>query len=70
MPEIDRWENEGGQVHPVRAPARLNALQRRHASLDNHVERELKRPLPCGIELQRLRREKLYLKDEMRRLGV
>ena len=69
MPELDRWENDGGLVQPVRSPARLSALQCRHAALDTRVERELKRPLPCGMELQRLRRQKLYLKDEMRRLN-
>ena len=69
MAEFDRWENEGGRVYPMRTSPRLNALQRRHANLDTQVGEELKRPNPCGIELQRLRREKLYLKDEMRTLA-
>ncbi len=70
MAEIDRWENEGGLVYPPRSKPRLKALQRRHASLDTQVGIELKRPNPCGIELQRWRREKLYLKDEMRLLAL
>lgn len=69
MPDIDRWENEGGLVHRPRQKARLKALQRRHADLDTRVDAELKRPNPCAIELQRLRREKLYLKDEMSQLA-
>ncbi|MEM7459884.1 MAG: YdcH family protein [Pseudomonadota bacterium] len=70
MPEIERWENEGGGLSPPRRAARLQALQRRHAHLDKLVQTELKRPAPCAVELQRLRREKLYLRDEMRTLAT
>lgn len=70
MAEIDRWENEGGRVMANRAKPRLTAMRRRHSDLDRQVLSELKRPNPCGIELQRLRREKLYLKDKMRALAV
>ncbi|NQY41247.1 MAG: YdcH family protein [Henriciella sp.] len=65
MPEIDRWENEGGQVNAAKPVARIKALQRRHLQLDSQLDRELTRPNPCSIELQRLRREKLYLKDQI-----
>ena len=65
MPDLDRWENEGGVVNHNRAPHRLRALQRRHNQLETKVEAELKRPNPCSVELKRLKREKLYLKDEM-----
>lgn len=69
MPDLDRWENEGGQT--VRKPslARLKALQRRHVNLDNKVDQELARPNPCSLELQRLKREKLYLKDEINQIS-
>lgn len=70
MPEIDRWENEGGMVHRPKASARLQSLQRRHSQLDIRVDAELKRPKPCSLELQRLKREKLYLKDEMTQLAA
>lgn len=70
MPELDRWENEGGFVNQVRAPQRLRALQRRHFQLETKVEAELKRPNPCTIELSRLKREKLYLKDQMSTLRL
>lgn len=65
MAEIDRWENEGGRVIPNRVKPRLTAMRRLHSDLDTQVAKELKRPNPCGIELQRRRREKLYLKNKM-----
>ena len=69
MSETDRWENEGGRVLHVKTEARLKALVRRHFSLDRALDDELARPNPCSIELQRLRREKLFLKDEMSRIS-
>lgn len=68
MPDLDRWENEGGLVNQLRAPLRLRVLERRHNQLETKVEAELKRPNPCSVELKRLKREKLYLKDEMNSL--
>ena len=65
MPDFDRWENEGGSVPSVRFAARLRALERQHNRLEQRVEAEHKRPNPCAIELQRLKREKLFLKDQM-----
>lgn len=65
MPDLDRWENEGGQTVHKPSQARLKALQRRHVTLDSKLDQELARPNPCSLELQRLRREKLYLKDEI-----
>ena len=70
MPDLDRWENEGGFIYRVRAPQRLRALKRRHEQLDNKVKDELKRPNPCSVELKRLKREKLYLRDEMKNFAV
>lgn len=69
MPEIDRWENEGGQVVAAKPLARIKALQRRHLQIDARLDQELNRPNPCSIELQRLRREKLYLKDEINQIS-
>lgn len=66
MPEIDRWKNDGGGLSPPRHAARLQALQRRHAHLDNLVQTELKRSAPCAVEPQHLRREERYLRDEKR----
>lgn len=70
MPEIDRWENEGGLVSNTKFAARLRALERHHNRLEKRVEAEHKRPNPCAIELQRLKREKLYLKDQMSQIGA
>jgi hypothetical protein len=68
MPDLDRWENEGGSVSRARPTARLRALERHHTQLERQVEAEHKRPNPCAIELQRLKREKLYLKDQMQQM--
>ena len=70
MPELDRWENEGGAVTPKRPTARLRTLERHHNQLEKRVEAEHKRPNPCAMELQRLKREKLYLKDQMTQIRV
>ena len=70
MPDLDRWENEGGFIRKVRAPQRLRALKHRHEQLENKVDAELKRPNPCSVELKRLKREKLYLKDEMKNFAA
>ena len=69
MSETDRWENEGGRVIRTKTETRLRALIRRHFSLDRALDEELGRPNPCSIELQRLRREKLFLKDEMNQIS-
>ena len=69
MPETDRWENEGGRVYHGKTEARLKALVHRHFRLDRALAQELSRPNPCSIELQRLRREKLFLKDEMTQIS-
>lgn len=46
----------------------LEALQGKHASLENQINTEDQRPQPDGTELLRLKREKLRLKEEMERL--
>ena len=69
MPEIDRWENEGGRVYYSKQVARLKALQKRHTQLDAKLDTELNRPNPCSIEVRRLRKEQLFLRDEMDQLS-
>ena len=68
MRELDRWENECGRVLRPSTVARIRALNRRHRQLDEKLDIELKRPKPCMAQIQYLKREKLYLKDEIRRL--
>ena len=65
MPEIDRWENEGGRVIPTSRTSRVKALQRRYTQLDAKLDLELNRPDPSSIEVKRLRRERAYLRDEL-----
>ncbi|MFT8242508.1 YdcH family protein [Roseomonas sp. BN140053] len=47
---------------------RLSSLQDRHAALEMRLEAETVRPQPDSLELSRLKREKLKLKEEMERL--
>ena len=45
--------------------SRIDALQRRHRRLDDRVAAEHRRPQPDMTVLQRLKREKLRLKEEL-----
>jgi hypothetical protein len=47
---------------------RLRTLEERHAVLDRQIGAEDARPRPDEAELNRLKREKLRLKEEMERL--
>jgi hypothetical protein len=47
---------------------RLRSLEERHAVLDRQIGEEDARPRPDEAELNRLKREKLRLKEEMERL--
>ncbi|MCR0980751.1 YdcH family protein [Roseomonas populi] len=48
-------------------PHRLQSLKDRHAALDTRILEEDARPFPDSLELARLKREKLRLKEEMER---
>jgi hypothetical protein len=48
--------------------ARIASLEERHAALERRILDEDSRPRPDEIELARLKREKLRLKEEMERL--
>ncbi len=47
---------------------RLRTLRDRHTALDARIGREAARPLPDSLELARLKRAKLRLKEEMERM--
>lgn len=47
---------------------RIEALRTKHAALDRTLEEAIHRPLPDELEIVRLKKEKLRLKDEMARL--
>jgi len=44
---------------------RRQALQSRRVELDQAIHREMKRPAPNSLTLQRLKKEKLALKDQL-----
>ena len=44
---------------------RLNALLLRHARLERQLRNEVRRPFRDGFTIQRLKRMKLRVKDEM-----
>ncbi|MFC3614946.1 DUF465 domain-containing protein [Lutimaribacter marinistellae] len=46
---------------------KLAALKARHLELKKKIGDELKRPAPCMESLQRLKRRRLRIKDEMAR---
>lgn len=49
---------------------RIDALRTKHASLDRQLEDEVRRPLPSTEEVNRLKRMKLQIKDELARLNT
>ena len=48
--------------------SRIDALKGRHASLENKIVAEDRRPSPDNTALTRMKVEKLRLKEEMERL--
>lgn len=65
MTDYCRWENEGGAPVQSNTRARLNALKRHHRRIHALIDLEQKRPNACSIEIGRLKREKLNLKDQI-----
>ena len=54
--------------NPAALSNRLLAIRRRHRALDARVGREQRRPSPDASLLQKLKRERLRLKDELARM--
>jgi hypothetical protein len=48
--------------------AHLQELSERHRQLERRIEQEVARPGSDEVEIRRMKREKLKLKDEMARL--
>ncbi len=46
---------------------KIAALKTRHHELKQKIAEELKRPVPCAMSLQKLKRRRLRIKDEMAR---
>jgi len=53
--------------HRIALKARIEALRARHGALEARIGAEHRRPLPDTSVLQKLKREKLRLKDELAR---
>ena len=45
--------------------AHISALQHRHADIEARIEEESQRPLPDTATLARLKKEKLWIKEEI-----
>lgn len=45
--------------------SRQQALKVRHKALDEQLHAEMQRPLPNELEIARLKREKLKMKDKL-----
>lgn len=52
----------------MHSAAHINALNKKHADLDEKIQNEENRPAPDSTILHELKKEKLVLKDEMVRL--
>lgn len=48
--------------------ARVDSLKEKHAHLEYRLERELQRPSPDQDAVRDLKRQKLFLKDEIQRM--
>lgn len=51
-------------------PSRVAALLQRKSSLEASIDAELKRPAPCSLRLQALKRQRLMLKDAVARMRL
>jgi len=49
----------------VRLIARLKGLKKTHAKLEHSIQNETARPLPDGLIVQRLKRMRLKVRDEI-----
>ena len=49
----------------MQSNARSEDLSQLHRKLENRIEDEMKRPLPNALEVSRLKREKLRVKEQM-----
>jgi hypothetical protein len=45
--------------------AHISALEAKHHTLDERIAEESQRPLPDTVELARLKKEKLRIKEEL-----
>ena len=55
---------------PVSEDEYISVLKARHEELDQAIEIETARPLPDGLVVQMLKRQKLRIKDKLYRLSA
>ena len=55
------------EVRSFTVSVKLVALRRRHQVIKAKIAEELRRPLPCSLLLQRLKRQRLAVKDQIAR---
>jgi len=55
------------RLEPLSIRARIYNLRQRHRNVKAKIAEELKRPAPCSMALQRLKRKRLVIKDEIAR---
>jgi len=48
----------------------ITILRARHVELDQAIKNETKRPLPDGMVVQMLKRQKLRIKDKLYRISA
>ena len=60
----------GSKTKPAKLMNRLQALRIRHEMLEARITEEAKGFLPNAFQLQRLKRKKLKVKEEMRFLKI
>lgn len=59
--------NNSPRVRIFSLQVKMAQLRRNHQSLKSKVAEELKRPVPCSFALQKLKRQRLRIKDELER---
>lgn len=55
------------RIRRLSIEARMAKLRSRHSYVKNKIAEELKRPAPCSIALQHLKRRRLQIKDVIAR---
>ena len=58
------------EENPVSKNEFITVLKARHVELDLAIEHESNRPLPDGMVVQMLKRQKLRIKDKLYRLSA
>jgi hypothetical protein len=58
-----------GRISAMSLQERIESLKAKHRALENAIEEEHNRPRPDDIEILRLKKQKLQIKDELASLS-